>query len=111
MGSGGHEHRTDAQRGDLELLAGLPLVIGGLLSKPDASGSTLSDTQPGFQAQGQGGRDGGAPIEHARQRHARDTELFGCIGHGQAERGQNIVAQRQAGMGGFFIMSFLRSQW
>ena len=57
------------------------------------------DAQPGFQPAGHVWRNGGMAVDHARQRRAADAQLPRRLGNAQAQRGQHVFFQGQAGMG------------
>ena len=80
----------------LESLRCLPHVIGALLGQPHAGIPATFRTQPGFDAQGHFWGDSSAAIKHTRQGHAGHIQLLRGLGDSQPQRGQNIIAQRQA---------------
>jgi hypothetical protein len=65
------------------LLRRVPQIVGELHTQPRLSRATKRGGQPDCKL----GADRGMPIDHARQRDARDLEALGKLGDGNATIG------------------------
>lgn len=76
----------------------LPEVVFSLMAQPAfRTGAIL--TQPEMQAQGHFCTDAGFAVQDAGKGDARDAELLRGSADADAQFGQNVVADKRAGMG------------
>ena len=86
---------VDAYRDLLLLHHPLPVLLAVGRRTPAAL-----DSEPRLEPQSHVGRDRRLAVQYPRERHPRDAELPRRLGHRQPERGQDVLAQRLAGMRG-----------
>jgi hypothetical protein len=78
--------------GRLPSLPGATQVVLGLHIHPQL----WRGAKGGGEPDGHGGGDSGLAVEHAREGHARSSQMGRCRGHGQVSQ---IFAENQAGWG------------